>query len=142
MNHQPEPGVELRHRNILIIWAAILMLVPMYLVLTWMTSVPPDPEKSTLSLMLIGLSIVPVAISFLVKQKLLAKAAEVQKPELVQQAYVVAFVACEAALLLGLVTYFVTGSPYYVAAIAIGALGILLHFPRKQHLLDATFKRF
>jgi hypothetical protein len=142
MNDKVEPGVELRHRNILIIWAAILMLVPMYLVLIWINSVPPDPEKSTLSFMLIGLSLVPVAISFLVKQKLLAKAAELQKLELVQQAYVVAFALCEAALLLGLVTYFVTGSPYYVAAIAIGALGLLVHFPRKQHLLDATYKRF
>lgn len=141
MNDKAEPGVELRHRNILIMWAAILMLVPMYLVLIWMNSVPPDPDKSTLMLVLTGLSIVPVAVSFLAKQKLLAKAAELQKLELVQQAYVVAFALCEAALLLGLVTYFVTGSPYYVAAIAIGALGLLTHFPRKQHLLDATFKR-
>lgn len=141
MNNQPDPGVELRHRNILIIWAAILMLIPMYLVLIWVNSVPPDPEKSTLAGMLTGLSIIPVAISFLVKQKLLAKAAELQRLELVQQAYVVAFALCEAALLLGLVTYFVTGSAYYVAAFAIGALGILLHFPRKQHLLDATYKK-
>ncbi|HEX5703359.1 MAG TPA: hypothetical protein VFX97_09200 [Pyrinomonadaceae bacterium] len=140
MNDKAEPGVEQRHRNMLIIWAGILMVIPMYLVLIWINSVPPDPEKTTLSLMLIGLSIVPVAISFLVKQKLLAKAADLHKLDLVQQAYVVAFVLCEAALLLGLITYFVTGSPYYVAAIAIGALGILLHFPRKQHLLDATFK--
>ena len=141
MNDQPEPGVEQRHRNILILWAGILMVIPMYLVLIWINSVPPDPEKSTLALMLIGLSIVPVAISFLVKNKLLSKAVETQKLELVQQAYVVAFALCEAALMLGIVIYFVTGSPYYVAAIAIGALGLLLHFPRKQHLLDATFKR-
>ena len=141
MNNQAESGVELRHRNILIVWAAILMFLPMYLVLVWVNPVPPDAEKSTLSLMLTGLSIVPVAISFLVKQKLLAKSAELQKLELVQQAYVVSFALCEAALLLGLVTYFVTGSPYYVAAIAIGALGLLMHFPRKQHLLDATYKK-
>ncbi len=88
----------MRHRNILIIWGKILMLIPMYLVLIWVNSVPPDPEKSTLSLMLTGLSLVPVAISFLVKKKLLAKAADLQKLELVQQAYVVAFVLCEAAL--------------------------------------------
>lgn len=142
MNDQSEPGVELRHRNILIIWAASLTLIPMYLVLAWVNSLPPDPEKLTLSLMLSGLSVVPVAISFLVKKKLLAKAADLQKLELVQQAYVVAFVLCEGALLLGLINYFVTGSPYYVGALAIGGLGLLLHFPRKQHLLDATYKRF
>lgn len=141
MNDQSEPGVELRHRNILIIWGAILMLIPMYLVLIWINSVPLSPDKSTLMLMLTGLSIVPVAISFLVKKKLVAKAAELQKLEVVQQAYVVAFVLCEVALLLGVLTYFVTGSPYYVAAIAIGALGLVFHFPRKQHLLDATFKK-
>lgn len=142
MNDQPGPGVELRHRNILIIWAAILMTIPMYFLVIWMSPVPTDPEKSTLMLMLSGLSIVPVAISFLVKRKLLAKSAELQKLELVQQAYVVAFALCEIAVLLGLLIHFLAGSPYYFAAIAIGALGILLHFPRKQHLLDATFKRF
>jgi hypothetical protein len=142
MNDQPEPGVELRHRNILIIWAAILMTIPMYLVLIWMNPVPPDPEKSTLMLVLTGLSIVPVAISFLVKKKLLAKAAESQKLELVQQAYVVAFALCEVPILVGVLIHFLTGSPYYFVTIAVGAICILLQFPRQQHLLDATYKRF
>jgi hypothetical protein len=142
MNDQPEPGVELRHRNILIIWAAILMTIPMYFLLISMSPVPLDPEKSTLMLMLSGLSIVPVAISFLVKSKLLAKSAELQKLEMVQQAYVVAFALCEVAILLGVLIHFLTGSPYYFVTIAIGAMGILLHFPRKQHLLNATYRRF
>ena len=142
MNDQTEPGVELRHRNILIIWAAILMTIPMYFLLIWMSSPPPDRDNLTLGLMLSLLSILPVAISFLVKSKLLAKSAELQKLEMVQQAYVVGFALCEAAVLLGLLIRFLTDSPYYFAAIAIGALGILFHFPRKQHLLNATYKRF
>jgi hypothetical protein len=142
MNNQTEPGVEMRHRNILIIWAAILMTIPMYFLLIWMSSPPPDREQLTLGLMLSVLSILPVAMSFLVKSKLLAKSTELQKLELVQQAYVVSFALCEAAVLLGLLIRFLTGSPYYFVAIAIGALGILMHFPRKQHLLNATYKRF
>ena len=142
MNNQSESGIELRHRNILIIWAAILITVLLYILLIWMSPVPPDSDKSRLALILTGLSIVPVAISFLVKQKLLAKSAELQNLGLVQQAYVVAFALAEMAVLLGVLIHFLTGSVYYVAAIAIGAIGILLHFPRKQHLLDATYKGF
>ena len=141
MNDKAEAEVEQRHRNILVIWAGILMTLPVYFLVISMSPMQPDPEKSTLMLMLTGLSIVPVAISFLVKSKTLAKSAELQRLGLVQQAYVVAFALCDAAVLLGVLIHFLTGSPYYVAAIAIGALGILFHFPRKQHLLDATYKR-
>lgn len=133
-------NVDVRYQTIFIIWMAILMTVVLYLVLIWMTPVPPDPEKASLAIVLSALSVVPVAISFFVKTRMLARAAETQNLPQVQQGYVTGFAMCEVAVLLGVLIHFVTGSPYTFVAIAIGAVGLLLHFPRKQHLIDATFK--
>ena len=133
-------NVDVRYQTIFIIWMAILMTVVLYLVLIWMTPVPPNPEQASLATVLSALSVVPVAISFFVKTRILARAAETQNLPQVQQGYVTGFAMCEVAVLLGVLIHFVTGSPYRFIAIAIGAAGLLLHFPRKQHLLNATFK--
>ena len=116
------------------------MTVVLYLFLIWMTPKPPDPEKSSLAIVLSALSVVPVAISFYVKSTILARARETQDLPKVQQGYVSGFALSEIAVLLGVMIHFVTGSPYAFVAIAIGTAGLLLHFPRKQHLIDATFK--
>ncbi len=137
-----EPNIDARYRSMIVIWTAIFLSIGMYLVFIWMRPAVPDPEKAKLALILVSASAIPVAISFLVKDKLLGKAAEEQKAEQVQSAYVVAFALCEAAVLLGVLTHFVTGSPFYLLAMAVGAIGILLHFPRKKHLLEATYKPF
>ena len=118
-------NVDVRYQTILIIW---------------MAPVPLDPEKASLAIVLSAVSVVPVAISFFVKTRMLARAAETQNLALVQQAYVTGFALCEVAVLLGVLIHFLAGSQYRFIAIVIGAAGILLHFPRKKHLLDATFK--
>ena len=133
-------NVDARYQTIFIIWMAILMTVVLYLVLIWMTPVPADPEKASLATILSALSVVPVAISFYVKSRILARAAETQNLPQVQQGYVTGFAMCEVAVILGVLIHFITGSSYWVIAIAIGSAGLLLHFPRKQHLLNATFK--
>ena len=133
-------NVDARYQTIFIIWMAILMTVVLYLFFIWMTPKPPDPEKSSLAIVLSALSVVPVAISFYVKSTILARARETQDLPRVQQGYVSGFALSEIAVLLGVLIHFVTGSPYTFVAIAIGAAGLLLHFPRKQHLIDATFK--
>ncbi|MGZ5436958.1 MAG: hypothetical protein ACXWID_06355 [Pyrinomonadaceae bacterium] len=133
-------NVDARYQTIFIIWMAILMTVVLYLFLIWMTPKPPDPEKSSLAIVLSALSVVPVAISFYVKSTILARARETQDLPQVQQGYVTGFALSEIAVLLGVLIHFVTGSPYTFVAIAIGTTSLLLHFPRKQHLIDATFK--
>jgi hypothetical protein len=60
----------------------------------------------------------------------------------VQVAYVVAFAFCEASALLGLVDHYLTGSNYYRLGFALGLLGIILHFPRKNYLLAASNMEF
>jgi hypothetical protein len=136
-----QPTIEMRYRTILILWFAIAMSVLMFLVLTQFT---PNRENGDLKLSLIlnGAGIVPLGLSFLLKQRILEQAVAQQRLDLVQVAYVLAFALCEMAALLGLMDHFLSGSRYYYFGFLIGGLGLLLHFPRKQHLLDASQQRF
>lgn len=132
-----QPTIDMRYRTILVLWFAIVMSVLMFLVLAQFT-----PTRETgdlkLSLMLNGAGIVTLGISFLLKQRILEQAVSKQTLDLVQVAYVLAFALSEMAALFGLMDHFLNGGRYYYAGFVFAALGLLLHFPRKQHLLDAS----
>lgn len=133
--------IDERYRTLFILWFAMLMSLVMYLVFIYLAPVEPRPnQKITLLLNTVGL--IPVAASFLVKQILMGKAAAAQQVQQVHSAYIVSFAMCEVAGLLGLLDHRLTGSKYYYIGFAIGGLGLLLHFPRKQHLLDASQQQF
>jgi len=132
-----QPDINERYRTLLILWFAMCMSVLMFLVVIGFTPVRAA-ENRQLTLALNSLGIVPVALSFLLKQKALAKSIEMQRLDLVQIAYVLSFALCESSALLGLVDHFTTGSRYYYFAFLIAGFGLLLHFPRRQTLVDAS----
>ena len=151
-NDSNPPIIEVRYRTLFILWFAICMSVLLFLVLVQFTPVKINVQHSTcsdclssnlrLSLVLNSLAIVPLGISFLIKQRILAQANALQKIDMVQSAYVVAFALCEASALLGLLDHFINGSHLYCVGFIFAGLGMLLHFPRKQHLLDASQGQF
>jgi len=81
-----------------------------------------------------------VLVAFVIKTKLLSKALEQQSTGMVQQAYVVTWAITEVAALLGLMDFFLTNDRYYFVLLIIAALGVLLHFPRREHVVNAAFK--
>jgi hypothetical protein len=133
--------IEMRHRTIFILWFGIVMSVVMLLILAGFIRTSETGDLQ-LSLILNGVGIVPLGMSFLLKQRILAQAVTQQRLELVQVAYVLAFALCEMAALLGMVDHFLNGSRYYYIGFLFAGLGLLLHFPRKQHLLDASQQQF
>ena len=138
----PKPAtIDERLRTLFILWFAMLMSPVMFLVFIYVSPVASSPNQK-ITLLLNTLGLIPVAGSFLVKQILLGKAAAAQQVQQVHSAYIVSFALCEVAWLLGLLDYRLTGSKYYYIGFAIGGLGMLLHFPRKQHLLDASPQQF
>ena len=78
--------------------------------------------------------------SFLVKQRLLSRAVGEQRPELVTNAYVVGFALSEAAGVLGLASAFVAGGGFFYILFLVAAVGLLLHFPRRDDLAAAAFE--
>ena len=134
---EDQPNISERYRTLLILWFAMCMSVLIFLVVINFARVTAD-ENRQLTLVLNSLGILPVALSFLLKRKVLAKSVQRQRLDLVQSAYVLSFALCESSALLGMVDHFTTGSKYYYFAFIIAGFGLLLHFPQRQTLVDAS----
>ena len=133
--------IEARIRTIRILWFTMLMSIVMYFVFTLVAArregLEPNPS---LSLTLICAAMLMVLVAFVIKSKLLSNAVGQQNTGMVQQAYVVAFAINEVAALLGLLDFFLTNDRYYFVLLIIAALGLLLHVPRREHVVNAAFK--
>jgi hypothetical protein len=144
-NQNPPLNIDARYRTMLTLWFALLVSVGMYFLVTqfWASETPDaseTPPNTLLIVVLTSLGTLLVLLSFVVKRKILARSVEQQRIELVQQGLVVACSMCEVGALLGLVERLTFNSPQYYLLFLISALGIALHFPRRQHLLLATYK--
>jgi len=134
-------NVELRMRTMRTLWIAMFMSIVMYYVFTLFAGRPPDrAPNNKLFLVLVSAAVVTTLISFPIKSWLVNKAIDQQQVQLVQQAYIVAWAVTEIGALLALLDFFLTGDPYYYAMLIISACGQILHFPKREHLLNASFK--
>ena len=139
----PEPdNIELRLRTMRILWLALVMAIVMYYVFTLFTGRPADrAPNTTVFLVLVSAAVLTVLISFPIKNALLKKATDQQQVPLVQQAYIVAWAVVEVGGLLAILDFFLTGDRYYYVMLIIAACGQLLHAPKREHLVNASFQR-
>lgn len=136
-----QANIELRIRTLRTLWMALLLSIVVYYVLT--IFVKPSGEavpNPTLSLALLLAGIATTLVSFLVKNRLLSRAVEQQQVPWVQQAYVAGWAINEVAALLGMLDFFVTGHRHYYFLFIIAFCGLLLHFPRREAVVNAAFK--
>ena len=96
--------------------------------------------NQTVSLVLLVGTMMAALASFPIKSKLLSRAIEQQQTAMVQQAYVVAWAITEVGAILSLVDFFMTGNRYYFVGLIIAGCVQLLHFPRREHVINAAFK--
>ena len=123
------------------LWIALLMTIGVYYVFTMLRgpSEGVTPNR-TLSLVLLGVALSTILISFLIRNILLNKATEKRQVQMVQQGYVVTWAITEVAALLGMLDFFATANRYYYLLFIIAGIGMLLHFPRREAVLNAGFK--
>ena len=131
---QIESTVEARHRIFLILWVAILGSMALLFTLSVAIANVNPAANPTLSFAFLGVAFTLVLVSFLIKQRAVKLAIEKRDVASLQSGYIVSFALCESAALFGLLDHFVTGSSYYYFSFALGALGMLLHFPKKDHI--------
>jgi drug/metabolite transporter (DMT)-like permease len=135
-------NIELRLRTMRTLWLAMLMSIVMYYVFTLFAPRPPNgTPNNTIFLVLVCAAVVTALISFPIKNALIKKAIDQQQPAMVQQAYIVAWAVMEVGGLLGILDFYLTGDRYYYVMLIIAACGQLLHAPKREHLVDASFKR-
>jgi len=131
--HEVEAKVDARYRVFLILWIAILVSVGLLFTLALFT--PSSGEANpTFSIVLLGLGFATVTTSFVYKQLMVKKAIEKQQLQALMSAYIVSFALCESAALFALMDHFTTGSGYYRFGFTLAAIGMVLHFPKKDHL--------
>ena len=136
--------LDTRYRTMLILWFALLMSVVMFFVMT-IVAAPESFERdrdapaSVVLFALAGVGTFLVVLSFAVKRKMLQRSVEKQEPMLVQQALVVACAMCEVSALFGVLERFAFGSGDHYVLFLVSAIGIALHFPKRDQLLAASW---
>ena len=142
MNTQPDVqnNIEVRLRIMRTLWIATFVSIGLFFAFTIFNVRSGDlAPNNMLFLILLGAAASTTLISFPIKNRLLSRAVEQQQAQLVQQAYVVAWTITEFAAVLAVVDFFMTGDRYYYLLFIIAACGQLLHFPRREHLINASF---
>lgn len=86
----------------------------------------------------VALAFTNLALSFFMKRRCLEQAVAEQNVRLVQTGLVIGCALCESISIIGMVLILAFAYPYFYFWFALGIIGIFLHFPRRQHLLDAT----
>lgn len=136
----PQNNVELTLRKLRVLWLGGLVSLFAFFVLTLFAERPADLEpNNTLFLVFVAIALSTTLASFLVKKQIFKQAEQQQKLELVQQGFIVAVMMTEVAALLGVFDFFRSDDPYYVLFL-IAVCGQLLHFPRRDPILHATYK--
>jgi F0F1-type ATP synthase membrane subunit c/vacuolar-type H+-ATPase subunit K len=143
-------NVEKQYQTLAVIWFALLVSQLMFLVLLFFVkreiysfdfSRPPLSENAPVIIAFAVLGISAVLISFVLRKIFLARAINGQKPAMAQTALVVGCALCEATTLFGLVLAFAFNYQYFFLWFALGIVGIILHFPRRENLIAASYKR-
>ena len=138
---QAEAQIAARYRVFLFLWIAMLTSVGVLFALAIL--IPSSgTANQTLSFALLGIGLLTVIISLLLKQQMLRKAIERQQVAALMNAYVIGFALSESAAIFGLMDHFLTGSDYDRFAFIAAAIGMLWHFPKKEHLRAVSFKQF
>jgi hypothetical protein len=138
--------LDARYRTIVIMWLALLISMGLYVFLTRVAGPPARTNLSseaveTNRMILWGCAaagVLTFLLSFVLKGRFLKQSVEKHDVRIVQSGTVIALALCEATCLFGLLAYFMTGNLYAYLLFGLAIFGMLLHFPRKAHLLDAV----
>jgi hypothetical protein len=137
--------LELRLRTLRILWGALLTTIGLYALITVFALPSGDAleegrDNPTLLVAFAVIGFMSVAASFILKRHFYGHAVERGEPAQFQIGFIFALVFCEVSALLGLMGLFITHNSYAYALLALGAVGIALHFPRRDQLA-ATYRK-
>lgn len=138
------------YKTLIILWFALLMSQVMFLVIIFVAkpevfrvdfTKPLLGENAPIVIALAILALVNFGLSFVMKKRSYDQAVAEQKIAYVQTGLIIACALCEAISLLGLVLAFAVSYQYFFAWFALGILGILLHFPRRETVINASYRK-
>ena len=144
-------NVEQMYRGLLMIWLALVFSQFLFLVIVYI--VKPNLFKfdfdqpflgtnTIIVLVFIVVAFTNIAISFFLRKKYAAQAIAEQNVSYVQTAMITGCALCEAVSIFGLMLAFVADYQYFFLWSILGIAATLFHFPRRDDLIAATYKKF
>ena len=141
VNPKDTTRLETQHRTLLILWVAFLSSIVMYFFLTFIMPREETDTNRILTIVFSAIAVFLTGVSFVVKKKFFSRAIDEQQPRLINTGFILAAAFCEAGALFGLVDFLVAHDRYYFLPIGVAFLGLLLHFPKRNDLEAASFKK-
>ncbi len=138
-----------QHQTMIVVWAAVLMSQFLFLLIVFLTkpelfsfdfTKPLLGENAVIIAIFALLAVTAVAASFFLRRQNVEKAIAERKVEHIQTGLIIACALCEVSSLLGLMPAFAFDYQYFFLFIALGILGMLLHFPKRNDLIAASYK--
>jgi F0F1-type ATP synthase membrane subunit c/vacuolar-type H+-ATPase subunit K len=150
-----KPGVEPEtidqiQQRLTVMWGALLMSQSFFLLVLYFgkrelfvldLSAPVGGSNPVLVAMLAVLAMTSFTLSFILRKRMVFQAEAEQDPSLVQTGLVIGCAFCESISILGFLLAFLIDYRYFFVWFALGLVGIILHFPRKNDLLRATYRK-
>ena len=140
---QTANGPNTQYKTSIVIWFAFLMSQLMFLPIIFLTRRElftldfSQPVLGRSMAQIFGFAFAALTVfilSFAFRTKFNERAAAERKPEYVQYGLIVACALCEACTLFGVALAFAFDYQYFFFWIALGVVGVLLHFPRRVHV--------
>jgi len=138
------------YKTLVILWFALLMSQVMFLVVIFFAkpeifkfdwTKPILGENAVIVILFAVLALANFGLAFVMKKRSYEQSVAEQKVALVQTGLIIACALCEAISLLGMVLAFAFSYQYFFLWFALGILGIILHFPRRDDVIAANYKK-
>jgi|SRR6185503_18885128 F0F1-type ATP synthase membrane subunit c/vacuolar-type H+-ATPase subunit K len=144
-----KPDIDQLYRTLAIIWLVLLFSQFALFGVAWSigrAAAEANIEHGFLSEMpviIIGavlLAATNLVISIVIHRRSIEQAIAEQNVKYVQTGLIIGCALCESISLIGMVLLLAFAYPYFYYWFALGIIGIFLHFPRRQNLINASVK--
>ena len=145
-----DKNIEQIYRNHLILWSVVLMSQFIFLAVVFIVkpellkfdfSKPLLDENAVLIIALAFFGVINLVLSFVIRAQFAKMAIAEQNVSLLQQGIIIGLAFSESVGIFGVILAFIDNYQYFFIWNALAILAIILHFPRRQNLLDVTYKR-
>jgi magnesium-transporting ATPase (P-type) len=143
-------SVEQQYRILTVVWFVLLFSQIMFLAVIYFSkpeifsfdfSKSPFGENPIFVVVFAFLAITNLVISLAIKKRCVEQAIAEQKVQYVQTGLIVGCALCEAISLLGMVLAFTFSYQYFFLWFLLGVTGIILHFPKRDDVIAASYKK-
>ncbi|MDT7542140.1 MAG: hypothetical protein QOE33_2044 [Acidobacteriota bacterium] len=139
MNPPKQGQAGSRFRGLVFLWVVqVLSLAVLLTIMQFIKLSTQGGPNQSLLVVFVALALTVFSLSFVLKAQFISRAMTQHRPDLVTTGYVLAFALCEACAILGIVARITSGAHESIYFVAAALVGFLLHFPRRQHVDDAS----